>query len=78
MEIRNSFRTYVTNCIVPVRRSYWRLDPKRYSTWKNITRVILGVKRFLYNSQSLKEHRDTGDLSIYELTDAETHLIRSV
>ena len=71
MEIRNSFRTYVTNCIVPVERSYWRLDPKRYSTWKNITRVICIF-------QSLKEHRDTGDLSIYELTDAETHLIRSV
>lgn len=78
MEIRNSFRTYVTNCIVPVERSYWRLDPKRYSTWKNITRVIWGVKRLLYIFQSLKEHRDTGDLSIYELTDAETHLIRSV
>ena len=37
-----------------------------------------GSKKIPINSQSLKKHRDTGDLSIDELTNAETHLIRSV
>ena len=33
--------------------------------------VTTWIKRFLYNSQSLKDNRDIGELSADEITDAE-------
>ena len=48
----------------------------RYTTWTKLTRIAAWAKRFLYNSQSWKEHRDIKELSADEITDAETHLIR--
>ena len=43
-----------------------------------LSRIAAWAKRFLYNSQSLKEHREIEELSAYEITGAETHLIRSL
>ena len=56
MEIKKIARTHTANHVVPARLSRWSLDPKRYSSWPKLIRVTAWVKRFLYNSQSLKEH----------------------
>ena len=76
-EIKKSVVFYVTNHVVPAQHSKWRLDPKRYSTWTKLTRGTARIKRFLYNSQLLNEHRDNGEFSADEISDAETPLIRS-
>ena len=78
MEIKKRVRTHVTNHVVPAQHSKWCLDPKRYSTWTKLKRVTAWIKRLLYNSQSLKQHQDIGELSGNEIIDAETQLIRSL
>ena len=79
MEIKKNVNTCFTTYAVPTKSNKeWRLDPTRYSKWTKLIRVTVWVKRFLDNCRSLKEHRDSGELTVDEIIDAENHSIRTM
>lgn len=58
------------------RKTTWRLDPGRYSSWTRLLRVRAWVHRFVNNCGKLPEERSSGELSSQEISDAETDIIK--
>ena len=57
----------------------WRLDPKRFSSWKRLTRVHAWVVRFVTNCQRSSSDRLLGEeLTVEEITDAERQIIKTM
>ena len=54
----------------------WSLDPAKWLDWNRLTRVRAWVKRFLDNCQLQPEQRVTGELTVSEIRQVETDLIR--
>ena len=69
---------HVTDHAVLAQHGKQHYDSKRYLTWTKLTRVTAWIKVVLYNSQSLKKHRNIVELLADEATNSETHLTRSL
>jgi hypothetical protein len=54
---------------------YWRLDPSRYSNWKQLCRRQAWVRRFITNSRLSKAERQPDELNPEELQGAENQII---
>ena len=54
----------------------WRLDPSRFSDWVKLKRIYAWVCRFLYHCRLSSMERSTGELTVEELEDAETQIIK--
>ena len=54
----------------------WRLDPKRFSNWTKLKRLLAWIYRFISNCSLPKEKRVTGELLPEEITEAEVQLIK--
>ncbi|KAJ8051026.1 hypothetical protein HOLleu_04443 [Holothuria leucospilota] len=54
----------------------WRLDPLRYSSWSNLTRIHAWVLRFLNNCRLAIAERRKGELTPEELQESENCIIR--
>jgi len=59
-----------------VTSSCWRLDPKKFSSWKRFTRVHAWINRFLQNCQLPTERRKIGELTLDEILEAELEIIK--
>ena len=53
----------------------WRLNPKRFSSWKRFTRVHAWVRRFVDNCRG--HARLNGELKPSEIEDTEVQVIKS-
>ena len=53
----------------------WRLNPKRFSSWKRFTRVHAWVRRFVDNCRG--RARQNGELKPSEIEDIEVQVIKS-
>ncbi|XP_068690331.1 uncharacterized protein [Montipora foliosa] len=53
----------------------WRVNPKRFSSWKRFSRVHAWVRRFMDNTRVYK--RERGELKPSEIEDAQVQAIRS-
>ena len=53
----------------------WRLNPKRFSSWKRFTRVHAWVRRFVDNCRG--RARQNGELKPSEIEDTEVQVIKS-
>ena len=53
-----------------------RLDPDRYSCWKKLTQLHAHVTRFISNCRLPPDLRRKGPVTVDEITDAETFLIK--
>ena len=52
----------------------WRLNPKRFSSWKRFTRVHAWVRRFMDNCRG--RARQNGELKPREIEDTEVRLLK--
>ena len=53
----------------------WRLDPKRYSNWTRLVRVLGRVRRFIHNTRNSETRVSDQELLPEELRDAEESII---
>ena len=53
----------------------WRLSPKRFSSWKRLTRVHAWVRRFVDNCRG--RARQNGESKPSEIEDTEVQVIKS-
>jgi hypothetical protein len=53
----------------------WRLDPKRYSNWTRLVRVLGRVRRFIHNTRNSETRVSYQELLPEELRDAEESII---
>ena len=58
------------------RKTTWRLDPSRYSSWTRLLRVRTWVYRFVNNCGKPPEERSFGELSSQEISNTETDIIK--
>ena len=54
----------------------WRLDPSRFSDWVKLQRIYAWCVVILYNCRLSSVERSTGELTVEELEDAETQVIK--
>ena len=52
----------------------WRLDPKRYSSWKKLIRIQAWVRRFIDNCRS--SNREKGELKAEKIEDVAIQVIK--
>ena len=57
------------------RMEEWRLDPKRFSSWSRLIRVLARVRRVLFNMRSPRREKNGVELDLEELREAEEELI---
>ena len=56
----------------------WYLNPSRFSSWLPLTRLLAWIFHFLENCRIAKETRSYGELTVEEIKDAETYIIREM
>lgn len=71
-DIEGSFYGFLTT----VESSSFPVEPKRYSSWYKLKRVLAWINRFIQNSQRSKIERTFGELMADELKTAEIQLVR--
>ena len=71
-DIEGSFYGFLTT----VESSAFPVEPKRYSSWYKLKRVLAWINRFIQNSQRSKIERTFGELLADELKTAEIQLVR--
>ena len=59
-------------------QSTWRLNPQRFSSWLRLKRVTAWVLRFVENCALPKTLRESGELSIAEMNEAETRILKDL
>ena len=58
-----------------LKKSQWRLNPTRFSSWKRLVRVQAWVKRYLHNLREKEGNKYKGELSPAEVREAEVDII---
>ena len=58
-----------------LKKSQWRLNPTRLSSWKRLVRVQAWVKRYLHNLRENEGNKLKGELSPAEVREAEVDII---
>ena len=78
-ELRKKQERYETKrTLLTVNRDEsWRLQPKRYSSWTRLTRVLAWIYRFVNNCFLPIHKRSKGELLPEEIVDAEAELIKN-
>ena len=56
----------------------WVFDPKKYSKWLKMTRVLAWIQRFVSNCKLSGNHRELGELRVDEITEAEIKIIKTM
>jgi len=69
-----SFTAVMSTC-----KESWRLNPNRYSCWRELTRVRAWVLRFINNCRQVcKDNLTRGELRAEEVSDAENDVIKEM
>ena len=67
----------VSDCETEPEVAEWKLKPERFSDWSKLVRLLARVKRVVFNMRNADQRRDGRELTIDEINEAESDVIRN-